>query len=184
MVRDRTRAPSWSWASVDGAITYPISIFSTINDGVVQIHEDYDLQVLNVTVQETHPGTFGAVSGGRIDAVAALYPITVVSGPGGNMSEPQLRYDSEPIHDYCLDEADLFKDTAPRPCWLARVYSLRGDGYETNIFYLMLQENEGGKESNLELSRIGMFELEYHTHDLPPTRFRNAAGVRKRIAIL
>ncbi|KAM7204824.1 Heterokaryon incompatibility protein (HET) domain containing protein [Rhypophila sp. PSN 637] len=184
LVRDKTRAPSWSWASVDGLIVYPswMNLNGPDNAGVVQIHQDYDLQILNVTVQETHPGTFGAVSGGRIDAVATLYPITVVAGLVGDTSKPQLRYDSETI-DHWLDEAEPFKDTAPRPCWLARVYSVLIDGYGTTVFYLVLQENEGGKEYNLGLSRIGMLPLAHYNEPLVKL-LGSAAGIRRKIVIL
>ncbi|KAM7220218.1 Heterokaryon incompatibility protein (HET) domain containing protein [Rhypophila decipiens] len=186
LVRDKTRAPSWSWASVDGPITYPTLMFRTNNDGVVQIIEDYDLQILNVTVQETHPGTFGAVSGGRIDAVATLYPITVVTDLMGFLIKPHLYYNLRTL-DRCLDEAEPFKDTAPRPCWLARVCSTSlltttDTDRVTHVFYLVLQENEGGKESNLELSRIGMFEME------PWAPLGNlldsAAEIRRKIVIV
>lgn len=65
------RAPSWSWASVDGPIAFPIS--HTTRRSIW--HPD-DARVIRVGVDEHIPGSLGSVTGGYIDVQGILHRLT------------------------------------------------------------------------------------------------------------
>jgi len=74
-------APTWSWASVNGDIRYHKMFMPNYKYGarIVQ-SEALDLQVLDVAVEETIPGSFGEVKRGQIEAVATLQRVVVTNG--------------------------------------------------------------------------------------------------------
>ncbi|MBE3043999.1 HET domain-containing protein, partial [Candidatus Bathyarchaeota archaeon] len=117
LVRHHDRAPSWSWASVDGAFEYPRWMSVSKYEAIVYTSDPTDLEIVEVSVEERQPGTFGSVYGGRIEAIAILDPGTVC----GDSENPQFHFDSErPLsseYKYTLDEPGHFGDQ-PRPCWL------------------------------------------------------------------
>ncbi|SPO04027.1 uncharacterized protein DNG_06710 [Cephalotrichum gorgonifer] len=132
LVRRLDRAQSWSWASVDGHILYPWWMAVSKLEADISTTSPTELQATDVSVDERQPGTFSSVYGGRIEAVATLYPGTI----RGESRKPQLRFDIEQPESfkYTLDETGHFGEK-PRPCWLTRLYSvvLRGPSNEKGL---------------------------------------------------
>ncbi|KAK0727716.1 heterokaryon incompatibility protein-domain-containing protein [Lasiosphaeria miniovina] len=181
LVRHRNRAPSWSWASVDGAVRYQDWIMFTRAVAQPSVYRtgDQALTVVDVSVDEDSPGGFGAVSGGRIEAVATLYQITLRRDPGG-----EIRSDMDVFagFDCRLDEQDVFEETLDScPCWLAPVCSVELD--VTFIYLLILRETESGLS---EFRRIGLAYRSFwgdEIYDYPENALAGA-GVRRRITIV
>jgi len=65
------RAPTWSWASVDGAITFPIK--KTTKSEIW--HSD-DPRILRVNVSEHIKGSLGSVTEGYMDVEGVLYRLS------------------------------------------------------------------------------------------------------------
>ena len=74
-VRRPWRAPSWSWASIDGPVEWLWCIsVNTRYPADLDGDKELDLDVLDVVVDEIFPGSFGEFKpGGRIEAIATLY---------------------------------------------------------------------------------------------------------------
>ena len=62
------RAPSWTWASVEGRIDY-------IGHFVRHVKPDLDLQILSYDVKEAQEYTFGQVSTGSFKAIGLLQDV-------------------------------------------------------------------------------------------------------------
>jgi len=153
LVRRNDRAPSWSWASVDGAFEYPRWLTITKYGAAVHKTNDIDLDVLEVSVNETKPGTFGSVSGGYIKSIATLYQGTVC----GDSRNPQIHFDTEDakILKYTIDESVQFGDQ-PKAFWLARVCSVTlvpDSSRGKYVFYLILEEMDSRRSM---FRRIGL----------------------------
>lgn len=71
------RAPSWSWAALDAPVDWQCGEVKLTEyvSGPWMRHSTRmgDLEILNVEVDEVHPGSFGEVRGGRITAMGTLY---------------------------------------------------------------------------------------------------------------
>jgi hypothetical protein len=65
------RAPSWSWASVDGAIKFPVS-YTSRNE---MWHPD-DLRIIRINVTEHIPGSLGSVTAGYMEVEGLMYQLT------------------------------------------------------------------------------------------------------------
>ncbi|KAK4212534.1 hypothetical protein QBC37DRAFT_401418 [Rhypophila decipiens] len=211
LVRHKTplRAPSWSWASVDGDVQYPLwSRSSRRNPGYdwpTQVNEGEDLQILDVVVDEHFPGRFGTVSRGRLEAVATMYALATVPWLDG--SRFGFRYSSRHLH-ITLDEplaghlesGDSSGTSNPQPSsyWIARVcskscyWSPSGwddesswseglDDGEDFDFYLALKQNDAAaEEDSPSFSRIGIVRQE-KSNDWEITL---SGGILKRVTIL
>ncbi|MBE3041273.1 HET domain-containing protein [Candidatus Bathyarchaeota archaeon] len=138
VTRHAGRAPSWSWASVDVSVgfiwgfrtgTYsPLSYHAYIVEGLA-------LEVLDVRIDEVHPGSFGEVRGGRIVARGTMWPVTIsnvgINGPFEHM------YFSP---DEARDRGDGFA------CWILYLtnYSRRTGDYFRHIQFLVVEESVVG----------------------------------------
>ncbi|KAK4170819.1 heterokaryon incompatibility protein-domain-containing protein [Triangularia setosa] len=152
-------APSWSWASVEGTLDFLwcLSVYCAY-PGKVSVVEGLDLHILRVSANEVHPGTFGTVTGGRIDAFATMQRGTIDGSTGRlNFNFDLTRSGLE----YALDEPQTQRD-APRPCWLLRVASIiptREGGREVSwkrdgpFIHFLIVEEAGVKQD--EFRRIG-----------------------------
>ncbi|GAB1312316.1 hypothetical protein MFIFM68171_02526 [Madurella fahalii] len=144
LTRHLDRAPSWSWASVDGPIEWDRCLDLTKYRAFVTTREHLDMEVSDIAVAEDRPGTFGTVSGGRIDALATLHQL-----PTGRFLGHL---------GYTFDESQPFFG---RDIWLARVCSIiLGNGRLASarqraeyFFYLILQGTSSGRS---EFRRIGL----------------------------
>lgn len=160
LTRPGNGAPSWSWASVKGHLDYLwcLSVYC-VYPGKVHVEEGLDLEVLDVSVDEVYPGTFGTVTGGRIDAIGTLQKGTL------DFDEGDVEFDFELTTsrlDYCLDEPQD-EGAVTRDRWLLRVASIvptaaggrkqvsqKRDG--PFIHFLIVEET--GRQEN-EFRRIG-----------------------------
>lgn len=72
------RAPSWSWASVDGSVQYH-RVFSANNvrSATYCSYEEPDLCVIDYGVKEAKPGSFGEVLPGKLIISGCIHQITV-----------------------------------------------------------------------------------------------------------
>ena len=162
LTRPGNGAPSWSWASVEGRLDYLwcLSVYC-VYPGVVHVEEWLDLKVLAVSVNEVHPGTFGRVTGGRIEAIGTLQRGTIESDEDrGGFGEGRVGFN---FHlegsglEYSLDEPQS-RGEIPRPCWLLRIASvlptrcrsMKRDG--PFISFLIVEETGTQKD---EFRRIG-----------------------------
>ncbi|KAM7196672.1 hypothetical protein V8F33_006012 [Rhypophila sp. PSN 637] len=195
LVRHKTplRAPSWSWASVDGGVTYPLWSCHPGLNWQVQVNEGEDVQILNVVVDEHFPGSFGTVSRGRLEAVATMYALATVpgldeSGFGFRHASRQLDFTlNEPLARH-LESGDSSGTSQPQPSayWLARVCSISSLSSDDGIvYYLALKQNDAAAEEDFKLpsfSRIGL--LEVRQKDGTSHEITLSGGIRKRVTIL
>ena len=70
------RAPSWSWASVDGQIRYGLRFVSYVN-------RDLDLQIHDCRAEERHKGRFGQIFRASFRATGLLQSIRLKWTPAG-----------------------------------------------------------------------------------------------------
>jgi hypothetical protein len=81
------RAPSWSWASVEGEIEFGIYIwFNQFPCGIEYFASLRDVQI------DIDNGPFGTVSGGWLSIDAPIFPIVGSRGPFSLSSFPELLY--------------------------------------------------------------------------------------------
>ncbi|KAK4198551.1 heterokaryon incompatibility protein-domain-containing protein [Triangularia verruculosa] len=149
--------PSWSWASVEGDLEFPsyLSVYCG-HSGRVFVGEGLDMDILTVSAKEVHPGTFGTVVSGCIEAVATMQK-GIIDGSTGRL---EFKFDltkSLSVR-YRLDELQDRSD-GPRPCWLLRVASiipqLLGRLYrEADRLVMFLIVEETGNKTD-EFRRIG-----------------------------
>lgn len=81
------RAPSWSWASVDGEIEF--RVYAWYNKSPHGIEYFASLQDAQIDVDN---GPFGTVSGGWLSIDAPIFPIVGSRGPFGLSNYPDLLY--------------------------------------------------------------------------------------------
>ncbi|KAF9777054.1 hypothetical protein IL306_004683 [Fusarium sp. DS 682] len=186
LTRNRDQAPSWSWASVDGPIWYHRSLNADVSSpGYIEKSHDLDLEILQVSVDEIFPGSFGQVRGGHIEAVGTLWRGTI----SGDTEESRITFET-PYDSWLESTLDESRGSGPdAPCWLLRLASFSSDGSPIRgdpwIHFLILEETEGGKG---EFRRIGysiITTYDYNTrisfgYPLPYDIVNEAAKVGKR----
>jgi hypothetical protein len=176
IIRRETRAPSWSWASVDGPIQYPNELNVTKYTAVMDTTDLQDLAVVRLSIDEDFPGTYGTVLGGRIEADVSLYHVMMHPPPQPDQrrllcfldekssSSPKLNLSCN------VDEAHKIKHhtLGPEfsyPCWLARVCSISLNGAPempgrplacSYFLILELADSGGGPEASASFRRIGL----------------------------
>ena len=78
---DHYRAPSWSWASIDGEIHYTGWYIQNTDPRL-------DLDISTCEVEEVQRGTFGQVRSGRIEATGWIQHIIIKKSTKGKAGEP------------------------------------------------------------------------------------------------
>ncbi|KAM7214444.1 Heterokaryon incompatibility protein (HET) domain containing protein [Rhypophila decipiens] len=187
------RAPSWSWASVYGEVTYSFeSSGDWDREWHVEVNEGEDLQIFDVVIDEHFAGSFGTVSRGRLEAVATMYALATVpgldgSGLGFRHSSRDLYIELDEHLAGYLESGDSNGTSQPQPSsyWVARIcsipeYNRKGDSL---VFYLALKQNLAAAEKDLPtFSRIGLVDFRDIDRTADSTRF--SGGIRQRITIL
>ena len=87
------RAPSWSWASVDG----PISYFS---DRYLTYWRDFSNSVVSSEVENSSPDEFGQVRSGSIRITGPLKTFTCTYNPHQTYQDPEFRCELKTSHPY------------------------------------------------------------------------------------
>ena len=139
------RAPTWSWASIDGPINY---LWCLLPGGkypaLIEADEALDLVIHNVSVSEVRPGTLGEVQGGHIEATGALWK----RGSDDNVNGMEWRRAKV-----------LWDEDRPLPpvTWILYLVSVLANGASEKRrgpypMFLILEET--GKED--EFRRVGM----------------------------
>ena len=68
LVKRLDRAPSWSWASVDGRVAYPhIFVAGSAFPGAHIQNPELDLQISEFRISEKHTGSFGELKRAEVD---------------------------------------------------------------------------------------------------------------------
>jgi hypothetical protein len=143
---------------------------------VVDTTDLQDLAVVRLSIDEDFPGTYGTVSGGRIEADVSLYHVTLHPPPQPDQCRLLCFLDeksssSPKLNLSCtVDEAHKIKHhtLGPEfsyPCWLARVCSISlNDAPEmpglplacSYFLILELADSGGGHEASASFRRIGL----------------------------
>ncbi|KAH8746733.1 heterokaryon incompatibility protein-domain-containing protein [Hyaloscypha sp. PMI_1271] len=135
---NKYRAPSWTWAALDGAIHYPIH-----RDNILFSDPAVALKVLAARLEEKTIGSFGDVSEGYL----------IVEGILHELSDEQI---SELQQNFDVDEA-------PVRCWALRVGRLGWRNFEVEhqeedhtlpTWFLLL----GSGRRSLEYKRVGILK--------------------------
>ncbi|KAK1751356.1 heterokaryon incompatibility protein-domain-containing protein [Echria macrotheca] len=168
LIRHKARAPSWSWASVDGPFGYLWCLMlGTKFQGRRQMKEDLDLHITEDSVTEMYPGSFGEVRGGSIEAIGTVWPSKANQNPS---IKKELTF--EGVFDghkvtigkgtlgqgFFLDEGhEEFDYETASGCRLLWITSIRAEGASSSrcgpfLIFLIIQET--GEREN-EYRRIG-----------------------------
>lgn len=165
--RHNYRAPSWSWASVDGRVEWLWCISVNAKYPAHVLLGTNDLEVLDIVVDEVFPGSFGEVRGGRITAIGTLYDETQLSG--------QL---------YCFrdEKRKVVEGFQPKRYFLQIAYvqavratigKAKGAFWQT---FLMIEKTDSTKKN--EFRRVG------YAHDQDRRSAQYNGGRRKRITLV
>ncbi len=185
LTRRNDRAPSWSWASVDGKVKYSSLLSRNFKyTTIVNMVESLDLQILTVVVDEIYPGSYGEVRGGRIEGIGTLQQGSIC----GDSEKPYIEIGGQKVFALicALDERRNLGN-APCPCWLLRITSLlvprAGHGRGPHVIFLILEET-GAQES--EFRRIGMafFDESLKERDSNVSLVLLKAQQRKRVTLV
>jgi hypothetical protein len=148
-------APSWSWASVHGRLEYR-------NIKIISSNTGPNLKVIHVDIEEEHPGTFGQVRRGRIDAKGLLQKVVIDRGVHPGVRKKPFQecgiaegfLNNTNIH-CMLDE--YVESAEPRyACWCLRIGSYDAGGREATLFLLLEQV----KACENEFRRVGLAETD------------------------
>ncbi|KAM7208241.1 Heterokaryon incompatibility protein (HET) domain containing protein [Naviculisporaceae sp. PSN 640] len=147
------RAPSWSWASVNGGIQYAALSLCMSHETCPVKLGDEDLQILTLVVEEDIPGTFGSVNSGRMEAMATMYLVPSVTASNIGkfrivMGDIGFQCEDTNSHRYaCFDESIELSSRCHdgkisrhcSPYSLARLCAFRPTPEPTYIYYLILK---------------------------------------------
>jgi hypothetical protein len=183
LIRHKSRAPSWSWASVDGAVVYPECLNITKYRARIRANGPHDLEVCDVIIDEDNPGTFGSVCGGRIEAVATLYEVKLENWGQGRVSGDLGGPNTFPLT-CIIDEPGIVENSlVSKLYWAARICSISlphapmgPHRHGAQNFYLILKDIDG---AFTRFRRIGLAEKQ-----APVSVTELLPGERKRITIL
>jgi hypothetical protein len=145
------RAPSWSWASVDGRIEYSPSF-------VRHVKPSLDLQLLSYDVKEAEEGTFGQVLASSFKAMGLLQAVVL------NRLKPATEYDPHTVsvvkgilHGvplmFVLDQPSEWPETL-FSCFCLRLGVFNNDRRDSVALLLVVPS--GGRRN--EFRRIGVGE--------------------------
>jgi hypothetical protein len=169
LVRQQDRAPSWSWASVDGLITYH-RVFSVNNarSSRCNLHPELDLEIVKVDIKEVNPGGFGEVLSGKIEAVGCIHEVTIdKESISGSLPFAQGNY-----FDITFDEETDLKE--PRQVWVVRIVKHEEWKYRRagcRNFFLIL--NQTGLHEN-EFKRVGIAICDYSEEKFDSWEYRKS----------
>lgn len=184
------RAPSWSWAAVDG----PVDMFSTSHKEIVRYFEVIDAQT---TPAPGAPET-GQVIGGSLEATGPFREITV--GSRYQISnDDRLGYVELRTHDNGKSISDEANKERPPEMWLHRVDFDTLDDVQDKVYGLMMEarpnaETYGGSwearglalalvdEDLQTYRRVGTTTVTISRKDKPLDIFRNYP--KERVTIL
>jgi len=163
LIRHQDRAPSWSWASVDGHIIYDIVFLSEYarlpgrfgpRPGQI-LHPEPDLEILNVTPKGTESGAYCEALPGKIDMIACIHKVTIIKGSMvGSLKFAKYSY----IRIHFDEEIEI---SEPREVLVVRIVKhevKRHQGAGCLNFFLILVPT--GYHEN-ELRRVGLAILDY-----------------------
>lgn len=168
LVRHRNRAPSWSWASVDGPINYPRVFSGQNNRNTSRAILDADVEIVGIDIKEHNPGNFGSLHpGGRLSVIGTVVPVEDLER---DMVETGL---FAPLHvklDFILDETP---DPAAltRPAWIVRLLKhkeyMRYPGHRSSGFcnFFLVLEGVAGCEDAFRRVGWAVCHLNSFKHD-------------------
>jgi hypothetical protein len=191
--RHADRAPSWSWACIDGGVKWLwcITDVAKYPAYIVEGLEDLDFDIEEIDVDEVFPGSFGEVRGGRITGVGTLYKGN--SFAGGAEEGMQLEgvfdvpFGAGNVTCFFDEEQSGIGDASDRQFYLLRIaeiFALGASGSKypgPYVSFLILEKVEGVEEDVFR--RVGYAHIDQRNGRLK--RYRSVeSGERKRIAIV
>jgi hypothetical protein len=157
LIRHADRAPSWSWASVDGPVSYlrflrPGSKYLTH----VRPVEGLDLEIIDAQVDEVHTGSFGEVRSGRIVVRGMIWPVTLRGKADKASIDSPFRYKLR----FAADEAPDWGEGSA--LWILRIVEIYARGASTkhggpHILFLVVEESGAGAD---EFRRVGFVGID------------------------
>jgi hypothetical protein len=156
LVRQQDRAPSWTWASVDGPIKYH-RVFSANNvrDSHCILYPELDFEILSLDIKETNPGNFGEIVSGRLEVQGSIHRVTITKRSMTGSLPLVQSYDSDIILDEEIDWNE------PRQALAFRIVRHKEVAYMgggcLNIFLIL---SPTGSHEN-EFRRVGVALCDY-----------------------
>lgn len=160
---NKYRAPSWTWAALDGAVHYPIHMDSILfSDPLVAV------KVLAACLEEKTTGSFGDVSEGYL----------IVEGILHELSDKQI----------CELRRNFDVDETPVRCWALRIGRLGWHNFEVEhqeedhtlpTWFLLL----GSGRRSLEYKRVGILKW-YENVLMPMESLLPSQSKRQRIKLV
>ncbi|KAK3990415.1 heterokaryon incompatibility protein-domain-containing protein [Cladorrhinum sp. PSN332] len=157
LIRHADCGPSWSWASVVGAVGYHTSFFpSTDPPAVISPVEGLDLELIDAWVDEVDPGLFGRVRAGRLTVRGTIWQSKI----RGKSRDADLV--GPFTHGWFL--VDESRDWGPEgsPCCIlgiTRSFQARPNRIDHcyDLFLLVIEESGAGTN---EFRRIGLLQMQ------------------------
>jgi hypothetical protein len=145
------RAPSWSWASVDGRIDYRSNFVSYVKPSL-------DLQILSYDVKEAQEGSFGQVLASSFKAMGFLQAVILDRSKPATEDDPHTVSVVEGILNgvplmFVLDQPSEWPETL-FSCFCLRLGVFNNDGRDSVA--LLLVVSSGGSRNDFR--RIGVGE--------------------------
>jgi hypothetical protein len=162
LIRHADRAPSWSWASVDGPIGYIWCLLPESKyPADVSPVEGCNLEVVDARVDEVHPGTFSEVRGGRIVVRGTTWPATL----RGKAGKAKVDGPFKSNFNFLADEARDWGESSA--CWILRVTEIHVPKASSkragpHILFLVLEESGAGVD---EFRRVGYARIDKNLDD-------------------
>ncbi|KAK5674383.1 hypothetical protein LTS10_012967 [Elasticomyces elasticus] len=136
-VRDGTRGPSWSWAAVDGTVTWN----RRYGRYTGQLHEiEWLARVVSCETKTITPNLFGQVASGSL---VVSGPLIVLKVTEDKYPRPNMRRD---VLEACKHGADIFWDSkesherfgrkSTSPIWNYRTYHAGPAGNGDDVFFM------------------------------------------------
>lgn len=167
------RAPSWSWASMDGPVTYPhIFVAGTSFPGTHRADPEVDLQVDEFRVVEKHAGSFGELEWAEVDVQGRLLPITINGDKNDSWTSDIGKFGTM-YPDQKFDSGRTADQT-----WCLRIASFRGGSRRRKPhregpfeFFLVVERAEDAGEGFYRRVRMIMTD-----HSPPKRRYGDPQG--------
>ncbi|CVK98890.1 related to protein TOL [Fusarium mangiferae] len=156
-------APTWSWASITGPVYYDEFFTMRVNHrGKIDHCAELDLDIMDTTIEEEQPGTFGNVRRGEIKASGVLkHAATMLLREQWNT---KWEFDIQPKE----PEADVLEHC--QVLRLAKAYRDK-EGTPPVVYFLIIRET-GRREKGYQRVSQGCIVLKYDQHPNRWKRFR------------